>query len=255
MILYLAFFFILGSAIGSFLNVVIDRTTRGETILGRSYCDFCRKKLTTLDLVPVLSFLILRGRCRFCRRKLSLQYPIVEIATGMLFALGYLVLALGQFSYLTLFYWLFLICILTIVFVVDFKYSLIPTAFIFAASLVSLFFNYFTLNSDLFVNHVFAAFGAALFFGAIVVLTRGRGMGTGDIFLGFLIGMVLGVQATVLAIFLAFFLGAVAAIALIIGGKKRFGQTIPFGPFLVLGFLISLFWQSELISWYLKWYI
>src|SRR3989344_5731802 len=215
MIFSIAFFFIIGSVIGSFLNVVIDRTTRGETILGRSYCDWCRQKLTALDLMPIFSFLILRGRCRFCRRKLSRQYPIVEIATGALFALAYLVLAVGQFSYLTLAYWLFLISTLTIVFVVDFKYSLIPTAFIFAASLVSLFFNYFTLNSNLFVNHVFAAFGASLFFGTIVVLTRGRGMGTGDIFLAFLIGMVLGVEASVLAIFLAFFLGAAAAIALI----------------------------------------
>ncbi len=256
MALFFAFFIILGSAIGSFLNMVIDRTTRTKTIVfSRSYCDWCHRELAGWDLMPILSFIALSGRCRYCHRKLSWQYPVIEGLTGLLFALCYFILASGSFDFSTLVYWLFLVSVLVVVAVVDFKFSLIPTTFIFAASLVSLFFNYFVLNSNLFVDHVFAAFLASLFFASIVILTRGRGMGSGDIFLGFLIGMVLGTRATVLAIFLAFLLGAFMAIILIIFGRKKFGQTIPFGPFLVIGFLTSLFWANELIGWYLKWYI
>ena len=111
MIFYLILFFILGSAVGSFLNVVIDRTTRGNSILGRSHCDWCNKTLAVVDLVPILSYAVLGGRCRRCRRKLSLQYPIVETITALLFALTFYVLAGQIFSPIKLIYFLFLVCV------------------------------------------------------------------------------------------------------------------------------------------------
>ena len=255
MVLFLILFFILGTAVGSFLNVVIDRTTRGESILGRSYCDHCRATLKTLDLIPIVSFVALGSRCRYCKKPLSWQYPIVEGLTGLLFVLAFWMLsASGQLSAISLLYYFFLISILIVVAVVDFKYSLVPTTLVFAASLVSLFYNYFFITSGQFVQSVAAAFGAAIFFLIIVLLTRGRGMGEGDVVLGFLIGMVLGLKESILAIFLAFLIGAVISLFLIALGKKHFGQTIPFAPFLVLGLLISLFWSKEIINWYLMLY-
>jgi prepilin signal peptidase PulO-like enzyme (type II secretory pathway) len=143
-ILYLFIFFILGSAIGSFLNVVIDRTTRGETILGRSYCNHCRAKLGTLDLVPIISFFGLGAKCRYCKKPLSWQYPLVESVTAVLFVFTFCYLAASNMLVIpSLLYYLFLISVVEVVAVVDWKFSLIPTTFVFAASVVSLFYNYF----------------------------------------------------------------------------------------------------------------
>lgn len=244
--------FIAGSAIGSFLNVVIDRSIRRETILGWSYCDHCRATLKTLDLIPIFSFILLSARCRYCKKPLSWQYPAVELSTALLFSLTFWILAASSgFSFGMLLYYFFLISTLVVVFAIDLKFSLIPTTLVFAASLVSLFYNYFSLPSDLFVQHVFAAFFASLFFLAIVLVTFGRGMGQGDISLAFLMGIVLGIKAAALAIFLSFLTGAIVSLLLIMLGRKRFGQTVPFAPFLVFGFLVSLFWGPALINWYL----
>lgn len=254
MILYLIAAFIVGSAIGSFLNVVIDRSVKRENILAinRSYCDHCRVTLKSLDLVPILSFLFLGAKCRYCRRPISWQYPIVELACGALFALTFWVLvSSGAFSFGLLAYYFFLIAIMIVVSVIDFKFSLIPTTLVFIGCLVSLFFNYFFLPSNLFVEHVLGAFAASVFFLVIVLATFGKGMGQGDISLAFLIGMALDLKATILAIFLAFLTGGLVSLLLIVLGRKRFGQTVPFAPFLVLGFLVSLFWAAPIINWYL----
>lgn len=248
-------FFIVGSIFGSFLNVVIDRLIVGQSILGRSYCDYCKRTLTALDLVPILSYIFLKGRCRVCKKRLSLQYPVIEGLTGALFAMVvYMQAAANNLNPTYLFYLLALACVMVIVATVDFKYSLIPTAFVFGASLFSLFYNFFTLPSDVFVTHVAAAFAAAIFFGAIVLFTKGRGMGSGDIVLAFLIGMVLGFEKMILSVFLAFIIGSIIAILLIIFGRKGFRQTIPFGPFLVIGFYLSFYWFNPLLAWYLNFF-
>lgn len=251
MIFLIAFVFLLGLAFGSFLNVVVDRMVIHEKITGRSYCDHCRKILTPLDLMPVVSYLILGGKCRYCKRKISLQYPAVELLTGIVFAaVFYFQVNGGQVNFLNIFYLLLVSFLMVVTFVFDYKYQLIPTTLVFGVSLFSLFYNFFTLNSALFVEHVLAAFLAATFFGAIVLLTRGRGMGSGDIVLAFLIGMVLGLKPMILAVFLAFLLGSVVALVLVTIGRKRFRQTIAFGPFLVVGFYLSLFWYPQIIDWY-----
>jgi len=254
-ILFLIFFFILGSAIGSFLNVVIDRTIRRETLLGRSYCDNCHATLKTVDLVPIFSFVGLGGRCRVCKKPVSWQYPIVEAIAGILFVLSFLTMsASGNLTIASLLFYFFLVSILVIVATVDLKFSLIPTSFVYLASLVALVYNFIFLTQDAFIHNVGAAFLAAVVFGLIVFVTRGKGMGSGDITLAFLMGLVLGFSQMVLAVFLAFFFGALVSVFLIILGKKHFGQTIPFAPFLVLGFLIGLFWGRQLVEWYLMVY-
>lgn len=253
MVLLLALFFILGSAFGSFLNVFMGKLVEGRSLFGRSYCDHCRRILKPWDLVPILSYLFLGGRCRTCHRKISFQYPAVEFLSGLLFALVfYFEATSADFSSVRILYVLLISAVMLVVAIVDFKYYLIPTTLVFAGSLTALFYNFFFLRSEVFVSYVIAAFGAALFFGAIVVVTRGRGMGSGDIVLAFLMGMVLGFEKVILAIFMAFFIGAVASLFLIFTGRKKFKQTIAFGPFLVLGFYISLWWYNPLVSWYLQ---
>jgi len=245
--------FILGSALGSFLNVLIDRSVKRESFIrGRSYCDFCHASLGALDLVPIASFVALGARCRYCHKKLSWQYPIVESLSGLLFALTlYHLASSGVINPGTLILYLFLICVFIVVSVIDFKFSLIPTSFVFLASLVVLFYNFFSMGSGAFVVSVVSAFGLAGFFILLILLTRGRGMGTGDVPLVFLIALILSWPLSLLSIFLSFFLGAVVSLLLLAVGKKRIGQTIPFGPFLATGAVISMFWGQTILVWYL----
>lgn len=254
MVFLLLLFFIIGAAVGSFLNVVVDRTTVGGSILGpwRSYCDRCRATLSSLDLVPILSFVGLGARCRYCHHKISWQYPAVETLSGVLFALTFYSLASrGDFSVLLVSYYLLVISVLVVVAVVDMKFSLIPTTFVFATTLVVLFWNYFNQTSSDFVAGVFSAFILAIFFAAIAVVTRGRGMGSGDIPLVFLLGLFLGWPNNLAAVFLAFVSGAIVSVALLISGRKTFGQTVPFAPFLVAAAVAVLFWGNQIIDWYL----
>ena len=255
LLLFYIFIFLFGLIIGSFLNCVIYRLKQEENLGGRSYCPSCRHGLAWFDLVPIFSFLFLGGRCRYCKRRLSWQYPVVEFLTGILFVTTYWYLAnIQNLSLVSVLYLLIIICVLVVVTIVDLKHYLIPTTLTLAASLIALFYNYFFLNSGVFIDHIIAAFGAALFFALIVLVTLGRGMGEGDIFLACMIGMVLGLKGTLVAVFVAFVIGAIVAIFLVALGRKKFGQAVPFGPFLVLGFLASLFWGEFLLNWYLMLY-
>jgi len=223
--------------------------------LGRSYCEGCGRTLGGFDLVPIISFFALNRRCKRCKNPISWQYPIVEALTGFIFAVSFWrFVSDGNFNLIYLLFILFISSILIIVSAVDFKFSLIPTSLVFGASLAVLLFDYFSKNSQDFVGFTAAAFLLAAFFGIIVFLTRGKGMGEGDIILAFLIGMVLGLRDGILAVFLAFLIGATFALCLIFTGKKRFGQTIPFAPFLVLGFWISLLFANPIINYYLMLY-
>lgn len=254
MVFLLLLFFIIGAAVGSFANVVVDRTTAGGSIFSpwRSYCDRCRATLSSLDLVPILSFLGLGARCRYCRHKISWQYPVVETLTGVLFAFTFYSLASrGDLSFLLLFYYLLVISTLVVVAVVDMKFSLIPTTFVFATTLLVLFWNYFNQTSSDFVAGVFSAFVLAMFFAAIVAVTRGRGMGSGDIPLVFLLGLFGGWPNNLATVFLAFVSGAIVSVILLISGRKTFGQTVPFAPFLVASTIAVLFWGNQIIDWYL----
>lgn len=147
-----------------------------------------------------------------------------------------------------------MVTVLLVVAVVDFKYSLIPTTYIYGLSIVVLFYNYLSLPSYDFVMRVLAGFVAAAFFILIILITRGRGMGEGDIPLAFLIGLALGPLNGMLAFFLAFLSGALVSIFLIIFRFKNIGQAVPFAPFLISGFFAAFFWASPLIHWYLMLY-
>ena len=242
---------------GSFLNCVIYRLEKGQSFLrGRSYCPNCRHQLGFWDLIPVLSFLWLRAKCRYCQKKISLQYPLVEIATGVLFVLVFNLLRsdlLGRSDLLISGF--VIIPFLIVIFVYDLKHYIIPDKVIYPAIGITLIYHF--LRSDLLGRSdlLISAFGAAAFFLAIVLVSRGKWMGVGDIKLAFLMGLLLGWPNIFLALFLAFTAGAVIGIGLILFGRKSLKSEVPFGPFLVSGTVMALFWGEPIINWYLGLYV
>lgn len=250
------FGFILGAILGSFAKALADRSLNGSTFLGRSHCEKCKKDLSPRDLVPIFSFILAKGKCRYCGDKLSQEYLLVEVITGLL--VGYLFSLQrapgGEVFSFQLITQVFFITILVAVFLTDLKEMLIPDRIIVPAILISLtlLISLLVTSPQNFLTHLLTGLGIGGFFLALVLITRGKGMGGGDIKLGAFIGLVLGFPAGILAIVLSFLTGAVFSIFLLLFGQKKFGQAIPFGPFLVLGSLIALYWGNEIMDWYLK---
>ncbi|PIP22632.1 MAG: prepilin peptidase [Candidatus Nealsonbacteria bacterium CG23_combo_of_CG06-09_8_20_14_all_39_17] len=266
------FVFVFGTIIGSFLNSVIFRLQPDESFSApRSFCPHCRHQLSWKDLIPLLSFLLLAGKCRYCRKPISIQYPLVEIATGLLFLLIfnftiYLLPFINYYLLLNAYYFL-ISCFLIIIFVYDLKHYIIPDKIIYPAIATSIIFNFVIFPASIFFasgkehltnflifnfhSFILSALGAAGFFLAIVLLTRGKGMGIGDIKLAFLMGLFLGWMDILVALFVAFFSGAIIGIGLILLKKKKMKSEVPFGPFLVAGTFIALFWGQTIINLYL----
>ena len=248
--------FLLGLIVGSFLNTIIYRLhTDEDFVFGRSKCPKCGHDLAWDDLIPVFSFLILGGKCRYCRKPVSWQYPLVELATAILFLavfyqnidLFFDFLFFGVFKITYLFY---LISSLIVITVYDLKHYIIPNKVIYpligGVSLwylvSSLFFQTYNLTDLL--GFIVAGFYSAAFFWVINVVTNGKGMGMGDVKLGFFMGLFLGYPSVLMALFLSFFIGSLVGIGLIMFSGKKFKSEVPFAPFLVSGtFLVMLFGQ------------
>ncbi|KKQ74206.1 MAG: Peptidase A24A domain protein [Candidatus Woesebacteria bacterium GW2011_GWB1_38_5b] len=249
------FLFLIGIFIGSFLNVLIDRLPKDKSILGRSYCDFCKKTLKTKDLIPLLSFILLSGKCRYCHKKLSYQYPTVELLTGLLFVITYQFATLNfQFSIFNyqLIYYLFVVSGLIVLFVADLKYYIIPDKITTVLGILASIFLLF--NPELIIPHLVSGSLAFLFFLAVYILTKGRGWGFGDVKFAFVMGLILGPIGVVLALYVAFLTGATVGIILILWRKKGLKSIIPFAPFLAFGTYISLLF-SEIIIPHLPFYL
>ncbi|HRY52535.1 MAG TPA: prepilin peptidase [Candidatus Portnoybacteria bacterium] len=247
--------FIFGLTIGSFLNVVICRLATGEEIVkSRSHCPHCGHVLSWLDLIPLLSFILLRRRCRYCQKAISLQYPLVEIITGALFVLAYKFVEPNSLFIFQLALNWYIAASLVVVFVYDLRHYVIPDKVLWpaigAAFLLAISKSWL-LTGGLagFYPYLFSAFGAAAFFLSLVLITRGRGMGIGDIKLAFLMGLLLGWPGIFMALFLAFFIGAAAGVLLMLLGKKTMKSQIPFGPFLVFGTMGVYFAGERFFDW------
>jgi len=263
--LLIILFFALGLAVGSFLNVVAYRTVHGGSVfLGSSVCPRCKHKLTPLDLIPIVSFLLLAGKCRYCGKKISLQYPLVEVTTGILFVFTFLYWLNTAYSIqhtlfvlTSLIYLLFVVSVLIVLFVTDILDGVLPNSVVLPAiAFVLILKSIFLVNGDITLSSliidVAAAIVVASAFFTIVYFSNEKAMGGGDVKLAFLVSLVVGWPATILALFVSFLTGAFVAVMLILLGKKRFGQTVPFGPFLVIGAFLALFWGREIIEIYLR---
>jgi prepilin signal peptidase PulO-like enzyme (type II secretory pathway) len=240
-------FFIFGTIIGSFLNVVIFRLNIRKSFLGgRSFCPKCKKEIAWFDNVPILSFILLAGACRQCKKKISWQYPAVELAAGVIFMLIYRQFGL---SYETLAYLVFS-GFLIVIFVYDLKYLLILDKVSVPAIITALILNIMLgrVLGDLLLG---ALIGAG-FFAAQYFFSRGKWVGDGDIRLGALMGLMLGWKLLLVALFLAYIIGAAYGLAAIALNKKKMGSQVPFGPFLTLATLIALLYGPGILNWYLN---
>jgi leader peptidase (prepilin peptidase) / N-methyltransferase len=261
--------FIIGMVIGSFMNCVIWRSYCGESAArGRSYCPKCRHKLCWLDLVPVASFLMLGGKCRYCGKPISGQYPAVELAVGLIFWATAAVFTpqifLGQFSLLLLTkllaYWV-LFSSLAVIFVADLRWYFIPDGALLSGILGAAAYNFINagggypwrfFDAGMVWESFLSAVFAALIFLAIYLLSRGKWIGFGDVKFAFLMGLAAGFPGILVGMFFANFFGAILGLALVARGKKKMSSQVPFGPFLVAGTVIAVFFSDEIFNWYLS---
>ncbi len=325
--------FIIGAAVGSFLNVLIDRlprrgnysadssttkeagqcpaatkgknvaaphgapkeecalkgatprneespAARRESILfGRSYCESCRTPLRWFDLIPLFSFLFLRGRCRYCGEKIPLRIPVVELLTGIGFVVlfcftadsrglaspagGLVADSRGWDFWLHYSFYCTLFSSFLVLFFADLEYGVLPDSVTIPAVVVTILWRFFPpffdtkykiLDTRYWLMNLkqygIPAISLAGFFMILILVTRGRGMGLGDVKLGFLMGLVLGWPGTLVAAFLAFLFGGIVSAILLVSGKREFGQRVPFGPFLIAGTAVSALYGSVIWEWY-----
>jgi len=238
------FVFVLGTAMGSFINVVVDRVIHGETLGGRSHCDYCKKTLEWYDLIPVISYVVLRGRCRRCHKKLSIQYLLVELATGTIYVMTWLLVPLAS----VILYWGIVSCA-WIIFLSDLRYKLISD-YMQIALFISVLLLKISSKATIFslMGDSISGLAVLLPIGLIYVVTNERAMGLGDVILAGIIGFTLGVGKGLLAIYIAFLVGAIIGIILLATQKKGMKSAVPFGPFLLIGMLVASVWGTELIA-------
>jgi prepilin signal peptidase PulO-like enzyme (type II secretory pathway) len=283
MVIFFIFFF--GLAVGSFINVVVyrlnnpdsipDRKKRRSGIVsllgGRSFCDRCKHKLAWFDNLPLVSFIFLKRKCRYCRSPISWQYPLVELATGILTVLVVFFVhprseicrhSGGVFNLcfpggvfitnyqllITVIYYLLITYFLITIFVSDLLYQTIPDEISYPAMAVVFLWS---VTKAGFLNAILAGLGAALFFLFLHLITSGRGMAIGDVKLAGLLGFFLGWPKIIVALYLAFLGGALIGSILILTKRQRFGQPVPFGPFLTSAALLTFFYGEKMIAFYL----
>lgn len=240
------FFLTLGVVFGSFLNVVIDRFATNRSIIkGRSYCEFCKKTLEVRDLIPLLSFIFLKGRCRFCKKRIPLRLFLVELLTGVLSIV--LFTLYGTYS-MPFFMIIYLITLLFIaIFFIDLEYGIIPDKLTILVTIFSFIF-LFLPGVNIF-NHAVSGISSLIFFIGLFLITKGKGMGLGDVKLSLSIGLLLGYPLIIYGLYMAFLTGAIVSIILVLWRKKKLrGGTVPFGPFLTASTLFTLFLGEKVIT-------
>lgn len=254
--------FVFGTIIGSFLSVLILRSIENEPwVTGRSRCDTCRITIAWYDNIPLFSYIVLRGKCRHCREPIYPLHPMVELLTGLLFVWwywgGFIFFQLTQspLSILQPLFWLAVGLLLIYLFIIDLNYFLLPDKPVFILFILAAIYRiYLTTSGVMQLTDLYqAAIAAVLSFGFFFILwfvTRGRGMGFGDVKLVVPLALLLGATNMLVALLLAFVLGAVVGLALIATKRGEMKTAIPFGPFLISATVISLLWGDAIFGWY-----
>ncbi len=238
-----------GLCVGSFLNVLIDRLPQNKPVVfDRSCCDHCRHRLFWHDLFPLLSFMLLKGKCRYCHKNISFQHPFLELVTAIFFLLSYTLMI--RIIRVELFWpnFIFLLAVISgliVIFFADWKYRIIPDQVLVILIAVVFAFDLF-YEKNLLPGHLLTAIIFCVFFLILFLLTKGRGMGFGDVKYAFFMGLFLGYPKIIVAFYLSFLTGAAVSLILILAGKKTMKSTIPFGPFLIASTFISEFYGDQL---------
>lgn len=294
--------FVFGLAVGSFLNVVALRYNPTFKLLnfktfklyigGRSKCPVCHKTLAWYELIPIFSFLIQKKKCRHCGHLISLQYPLVEIISGLIFVFVPFVLVASGYTLLAILIWILIFLLFLLLSIIDFRRYIIPDSINLSLAVLGIilivlevglpninvnfwevrppqidnfsFLGHYAMLFDFWplsivnsqwlmvINHFFAALIAMLFFGAIILLTKGKAMGMGDFKLVGALGLIFGWPDILMVLFLAFIIGAVFSVVLLIRKKKKIKEAVPFGPFLVIAASLTFFFGYQIIDGYFK---
>ncbi len=250
-------FFLYGIVIGSFYNVVIFRTISNQSVaFPSSHCYSCKHKLGTLDLIPVFSYLFLKGKCRYCKEKISIQYPLVEIACGVVFVMLYnyfqvvsisLILALAFFS------------VMLIIFMIDLKTMIIPNKFVLIALFIAIAYqlSVYPISTSLIINMAIGGISVsgtllALYVFGIFILNK-EVIGFGDVKLYTAIGVLLGMQYAFLSLFITVLVGGLVATILLVSKSKLIkNREMPLGPFICLATFIVYLYGPMIIDTYLQ---
>lgn len=258
------YFFILGAVFGSFLSCLAWRFYSEKNVWPASRCDFCGRKLSWFENIPVLSYLLLKGKCSACRKKINWQYFAAELFGGLLFAAAFFVF-FGNNQYFfsilpsssewqQLIFSLLALTVLLFVMIYDGRYYLVSLPFVIGASLIFYIFNLF-LGVQWFWPLISGAIGG-VFFLIQYLLTKRKGIGEGDIYLGILLGFIFPELSNLFlfaAIFISYLIGALFGLFLIVIRQKKLGSALPLGFFLALGGMITILFGSDIVSWYLGW--
>ncbi len=240
---------VFGLIVGSFLNVVIHRLPRGESIIfPPSHCPRCRVEIPFYHNIPLLSYVILLGRCRSCRARISPQYPLVEGLTALSFWLAYSAFGLTLHAAAAAVF----ICLMIALAAIDLEHMILPDELTLGGA--ALFFIYSFFNPEIGqLDAVLSGLGAALFFAALfffyLKVRKIEGLGFGDVKMALLMGLFLGLHRLTVAILLASLSGLLVGIFFIVFKKKNLKLALPFGPFLALGSCVSLFWGDAILDW------
>lgn len=248
---------LLGLMVGSFLNMLTIRLANEESLkVQRSYCPHCRHILAAKDLIPILSFLWLRGKCRYCRAPISWQYPLVELTTAVFFVLiaarhfGSTTYYILPTTYFILLRDLIFTSGLIALFVLDFRWYIVPDE-ISIPLIIFAFVANIALRMPLASLLIGMAIGGGLYF-LLWSLSQGRWVGSGDIRLGLLLGAMLGASGTLAALFVSYMIGGATAALLLATGRRQFGSKLPMGTFLTVGAFIAMLYGQSIASWF--WY-
>jgi leader peptidase (prepilin peptidase)/N-methyltransferase len=254
-------FVIVGLVVGSFLTSLTYRYPRNISFTkGRSKCPKCKKTIKWFDNIPILSFVLLAGRCRFCNKKISIRYPLIEFCTGLGFFLVYFFfkncafLGSSVFCYYSskLGFWaipffLVIISILIAIFVIDLEKQMIPDSLVFMLYLIITSVLILMQANDLYL-YFLSGFALASFLLFLHLITKGKGMGLGDVKFVLASGTLLGWPMSISFLFLAFLTGGLVGSILILLGKSKFGKKIAFGPFLVISLIITLVLERTVVN-------
>jgi len=273
--------FLFGAAVGSFLNVVAlrydpDKFLFGKRVIGgRSHCPHCRKTLRWYELVPVLSFVIQKGKCRRCRASLNFQYPAAELVAGFLavwipiVVKSHLALTPEVNIYVISALWVLVAWIFLLLALVDIRLHMIPDELnvllivlgialpvltpvspLGNASFMGAYSLMFGLGDTVWTSRLLAALFGLAFLGILIALTKGRGMGLGDLKLAVVLGLLFGWPDIVLILLLAFVIGSAVALLLIGFGKQHMKGKMAFGPYMALASLLVFAWGEKILAGY-----
>lgn len=286
--IFIFILFLVGLTFGSFLNSLIYRIDKKKSFRGRSYCPKCKKKIIWCDNVPIVSYLLLAGKCRNCKKQISIEYPIVEMLTGLLFVLigNFTVVgneldrwmhsvfneSMAQYAQFPTMAILSLALLLTCCFLLlavaiyDSKTKYVLTYYAYAATTLAVLYNiaeYFRLNAqikipstiDYFLPFILAALIPASIFWVASKASKEKIMGSGDADIALAIGFLLGFPKVIPAYYFAFLVGAAYGISLLITKRANMKSEVPFGPFLISGAFFSLLFGEQIIAWYDKMFL